>query len=299
MGVVTADSGVSFVSTTATFSNAGTTSLLGDATVGGTLGVTGTTTLSGATHLVGVVTADSGVSFVSTTATFTNDGATILNGSLTSNGSASFLSTSSPFIVNGPVTFTNTFDVSGGLGFSGDLDMNANDILNLSTVSNGSEVKIAFNQVGTSVDTYIGTTAIFSVTSSGIQVNGDFTVTGNSTSVDIQSATVKVQDKNIELAYQALDLASCDGAGFTIGDSAADPTYTLPTFTYKNADAAFMTNQNLVVTDALDVNKRADLKYDSVVFSNTWRLKHDSSDDTMKIERYNGSAWVTKFTFTA
>ena len=321
-GAVTADSNVTFAGTSSTFTNAGTTHLQGVATVGGTLDVTGATTLHSTSEFVGTATADSDVNFTGTSSTFTNSGSTVLGGILNANGAimatdtVSFVGTSKAFTVAGPTTINNSLTVTGTLGFNGDLDMNNHNVLNVATVSHGSDLSLSFDNVGTSISTYVGTGAspIMQVTPTGVNVNGNLTITGSATEVTIQSSTIKVQDKNIELGYQEADLASCDGAGFTIGDATATIPYTLPTLLFKNyTSPAFLSNVDLrtnggtsysVLTQGTvgvvsnDGLLSAYLQHNALQFSNKWRLRYDDVNDQMKFERYDGTEWVTKFTFT-
>ena len=35
-----------------------------------------------------------------------------------------------------------------------------------------------------------------------------------------------------------------------------------------------------------------------ITFGNSWRVKHNTENNTMELQKYESSAWVPKFTFT-
>lgn len=339
LGVLTSHSNVSFVGSTSNFTNEGTTTLVKDVTLNNNLSLTNassTLSIAGGLDVTGITTAHSDVNLVGTSSTLTNSGLTTLVGTaslqnqlnvlgattlydtLTVSSAVSFIGTgtSSQFTVEGPSVFNGSVTINGSLGQTGDLDMNNYNILNLQEASRGDSLRLQFDNTATNLNAFVGTgtNPIFQVTPTGVNIRGDVQVIGSSTGFTIESSTVAVQDLNISLGYAAPTLADCHGAGFTIGKTGSG--YTLPAFEYQYAKNAFVPNIALR-SDATDESsfsrlsngivdvfnwagtKSSALEFNSLRFNNAWRLYFDETNDQLKIERNDGSSWVTKFVFTA
>ena len=98
----------------------------------------------------------------------------------------------------------------------------------------GGEVDVTLGAGGSSLTTVAGS----------LTVTGDFTVNGTNTVVN--STTLQIDDKNIELAHSPSgsegDDASVDGGGITLKSSGSDKT-----ITYVNANTAWELSENLVL----------------------------------------------------
>jgi hypothetical protein len=196
--------------------------------------------------------------------------------------------------------------------------MGGNDVLNVATAGNGANMRLVFDTAAATpaLNTFVGTSATprMQVTATGITIAGDLTVTGTQTQTTIQSNTVQVGDLNVQLGYEAATLALLDGAGITLGKD--DNTYVPPTLAYRyngGTSPYFEVNNDLRayngttyatvakgevgVTASLTSYSR--LTENVLNFSEKWRLRHNSAGDTVVMEHYESSAWVTKFTFAA
>ena len=123
---------------------------------------------------------------------------------------------------------TDTFTIAGGS--------------NLTTAVTGNQVEIALDpnisltSATLSGALSVGTDAIIAGT---LTVNGNLTVSGTTTTVN--TATLTIEDKNIELARNATGNLDADGGGITVADGGTGKT-----FTWKNStNTAWTSSDNL------------------------------------------------------
>ena len=87
--------------------------------------------------------------------------------------------------------------------------------------------------------------SVSGITTTGdVTVGGDLTVNGTTTTINTQ--TLDVEDKNITVAFGAVDAASANGAGLTVDGANA-------TFTYVSSGDKWSFNKDVSVTGDLDV----------------------------------------------
>jgi hypothetical protein len=125
---------------------------------------------------------------------------------------------------------------TGNLNILGDADV---AIINAAST----EYKARFITDG-AVELYHNGTQKFATTSTGVDVTGALTVSGdftvNGTTTTINSTTLEVDDKNIVLASGAADAAAANGSGITIDGASA-------TFTYVSSGDKWQLNKPLDV----------------------------------------------------
>lgn len=175
----------------------------------------------------------------------------------------------------GLVTAVTTAAVATTLGIAGDTGTDSINLLsdsltftggtgvdtvvtdNVVTVSIGQAVyttsNVQFNDV-----TVDGTLYSNDITASSVNVNGDAVITGNltvqGTTTTVNSTTVSVADKNLELANDATSASEADGAGLTV----TGPTVAA-TLTYSSLDDRWNFNKDLNVAVVHgDLNGNAD-----------------------------------------
>lgn len=192
-------------------------SVTGDATITGDLAVNGGD----------ITTTSTTMNIAATTATTVNIGTT--NATTVNLGS----STST-------VSISDDLSVTGDSTMTGDLAVNGGDITTSSTTAN------IFTENATTVN--LGTTGASSVNigaaTSTVTVNDDLVVNGdltvNGTTTTINSTTLSVDDKNIELASTASPSdAAADGAGITVKGT------TDKTFNWVDATDSWTSSENL------------------------------------------------------
>jgi hypothetical protein len=155
-------------------------------------------------------------------------------------------------------------------------------------------------------------------TPTNLTLFGDLDIKGTTTNTRIESNIVQIGDKNIELGFLEVDdLANLNGAGFTIGGAggsiskrpelvysstleAWQPNIDILTKGPSALDIARMTlDGHFVSTSVADGNVFTKMDSTSINFGNSWRLQHNTLDDTMELQHYESDAWVPKFTYTA
>ena len=168
----------------------------GAATITGTLGVTGATTLSSTLGVSGVTTVSN-----TTDATATNVAALVVSGGV---GVATQLR------VGGATTLSSTLGVTGVTTLSGNLVTTANN-----TLGNDSADTLTVNATSTfnAPVTISGTNTL--AVGGNVTVTGNLTVNGTTTTVN--SVTMTIDDKNIELGSVASPSnTTADGGGLTL-----------------------------------------------------------------------------------
>ena len=209
----------------------GAATVTGATTLSSTLGVTGATTLSSTLGVTGATTLSStlGVTGVTTISNTTDSSATN-NGALVVSGGAGI---ASQLRVGGATTLGSTLAVTGVTTLSNNLVANANTTLG-----------------DTSTDTLtVNATSTFNapVTISGsnnLSVGGNITVTGdltvNGTTTTVNSVTMTIDDKNIELGSVASPTnITADGGGLTLKGT------TDKTFNWINTTTAWTSSEHL------------------------------------------------------
>ena len=177
---------------------------------------------------------------------------------------------------------SDTITFTGGVGVTTTVTNNTVTIdvgQDLSTTAN-----VTFNDV-----TVDGVLYSNDITASSISVDGDAIITGNltvqGTTTTVNSTTVAVSDKNIELAADAANAAEADGAGLTV----SGPT-TAATLTYTALDDRWNLNKDLNVAVVHgDLNGNADT-------ATAWETARDLSltgDATATLSSVNGTSNVS------
>ena len=106
---------------------------------------------------------------------------------------------------------------------SADLDLNGNDITGTGNITTTGDVTLTGDMV----------------------LSGDLTVNGTTTTLNTQ--TLDVEDKNITVAFGAVDAASANGAGLTVDGADA-------TLTYESTGDNWALNKDLAVSGNIDLN---------------------------------------------
>lgn len=106
---------------------------------------------------------------------------------------------------------------------SADLDLNGNDITGTGNITTTGDITLTGDMV----------------------LSGDLTVNGTTTTLNTQ--TLDVEDKNITVAFGAVDAASANGAGLTVDGADA-------TLTYESTGDNWALNKDLAVSGNIDLN---------------------------------------------
>ena len=198
----------------------GATTLTGAAQINNTLGVTGATTLSSTLGVTGVTTISN-----TTDSSATNLGALVVSGGV---GIASQLR------VGGATTLGSTLAVTGVTTLSNNLVANAN-----TTLGDASTDTLTVNATST-----FNAPVTLSGASTNLSVGGNVTVTGdltvNGTTTTVNSVTMTIDDKNIELGSVASPTnVTADGGGVTLKGT------TDKTISWSNTTAAWTLSEHL------------------------------------------------------
>ena len=184
---------------------------------------------------------------------------------------------------------TDTIDLlSDTITFTGGVGVTTTVTNNTVTVDVGQDLSTTANVTFNDV-TVDGVLYSNDITASSISVDGDAIITGNltvqGTTTTVNSTTVAVSDKNIELAADAANAAEADGAGLTV----SGPT-TAATLTYTALDDRWNLNKDLNVAVVHgDLNGNADT-------ATAWETARDLSltgDATATLSSVNGTSNVS------
>jgi len=268
--------------TTTKWLNARTISLTGDATATFT-GVDGSANVSTAITLANTAVTAGSYGDATHIPTFTVDG----KGRLTAAGTVS-VATNLTIKGNTGLTtdtvslLTDTLNIVGGTGVSTVLTDNTITI-NLPQAV-GTTSNVTFNDV-----TVGGTLYSNDITATNISVAGNASITGNlevlGTITTINSTTVSIGDKNIELAKDATSASQADGGGLTVKGPA-----TAATLTYSSGDDRWNFNKDLNVA-----NVYAELVGNAAT-ATKWKTARNLSltgDATATLTSVDGSAAVS------
>jgi hypothetical protein len=221
-----------------------------------------------------------------------------------------------------------------------DLYMSYKDVFEvsdfISNIANTGGSKLTFvNGAAPKLDFYAGNlesspSAVLELTPTAINMNravnmtaGDLTITDNMTvqgnlyvagsTVTLNTATVSVEDINIELASNATAHPMLNGGGITLGPNIADGNVA-PAITYNTSTLAWDTNVDLNVASGktISINETdAILSASGLTFGSSaaamflggtlWKMVHyfDGAKDNLLFQHYDGSAYVTKFAIEA
>ena len=138
-----------------------------------------------------------------------------------------------------------------------------------------------------------GTNFTFNSSTGKVVIGGDLQVQGTTTTVD--STTMSVADKNIELAKGAANDAAADGGGITLVSGDGNKT-----ITWNNAQDAWIYNQTITVeTGVLNVKGPEGGSATLYLISDegddsadTWRLTA-SADNSLYFQNYTTGAYTT------
>jgi len=191
-----------------------------------------------------------------TVATFTVDA----QGRLTAAGDVTISITKSQISDLGAVLYNVVEDTTPQLG--GNLDLNSSDITGTGNIDITGDITASgklvvgdtSNTGATSViegggTIWIDPTPVAGNTSGLVIIKGDFQVDGTTTTVN--STTITIDDKNIELASGAANNSVADGAGLTVAGANA-------TFTYDGANDRWTANKSIAANLVGNVTGNAD-----------------------------------------
>ncbi len=153
------------------------------------------------------------------------------------------------FEVSGTSSFTGDVTVSGNADFTGNDLLNVSDITSSDTLAEQATIALTSSATDPQIDFKLGDLAgtpstVMTLTESAATVNvattvtdnltvtGDFIVNGTTTTVN--TTEVRVEDKEIDLAYNATTHAELDQGGFTLGTEVTG--IVVPSVLYNLAD---------------------------------------------------------------
>ena len=266
--------------TTTKWLNARNLQLTGDATATFT-GVDGSANISTAITLANTAVTAGSYGDATHIPTFTVDS----KGRLTAAGTVNVATNLSIAGTTGTDTvslLTDTLTVTGGVGVTTAVTDNTITINLPQAVAPTSNV--TFNDV-----TVSGTLYSNDITATSINIDGNASITGNltvlGTVTTVNSTTVAIGDKNIELSKDATSAAMADGGGITI----KGPTIAA-TLTYSSGDDRWNFNKDLNVT-----NVYAELVGNAAT-ATKWKTARNLSltgDATATLTSVDGSAAVS------
>jgi len=130
------------------------------------------------------------------------------------------------------------FTVNGGNVFLSNASTDKNMIFNVRKGINQEDAITIYSDTR-QVKIYDGYTDSLVTLGGGLVITGDLTVQGTTTTVN--TATLSVEDKNIELAKNAVDNSDADGGGITL-NAGTDPDKTL---TWTTASSAWNSSEHI------------------------------------------------------
>ena len=144
---------------------------------------------------------------------------------------------------------SNTLTIAGSAGVTTSFDDTSNTLTVGLTGSATLDALTLSGALAANTITITGTSAFGNTTVNDIAVNGNATITGNltvnGTMTAVNSTTVTIADKNLELAKDADTAILSDGGGFTVGKTLGG--FTAATITYSAIDNRWNMNKDLNV----------------------------------------------------
>ena len=139
-----------------------------------------------------------------------------------------------------------------------------------------------------------GSNFTFNSSTGKVVIGGDLQVQGTTTTVD--STTMSVADKNIEIAKGAANDAAADGGGITLVSGDGNKT-----ITWDNGSNSWHFNQDIIVESGSFTVKggeggnayiyiNADEADDNADY---WKIEHTAGDNTLKFENYTTGSYTT------
>jgi hypothetical protein len=230
------------------------------------------------------------------------------------------------FEVSGTSSFTGDVAVGGNLDVSGNDLLNVSDITSSDTLAEQATIALTSSATDPQIDFVLGDlagtpTTAMTLTESAATVNvattvtdnltvtGDFFVNGTTTTVN--STEVRVEDKEIDLAYNATTHAELDQGGFTLGTDVTG--IVVPSVLYSLADTRWESSITMNVpadkkltvggnvtelsSTGLDVN--SDTGVIHLGASKQWRIRmeNDGTHDHLYFEHDDDgtqTTWQTK-----
>lgn len=230
------------------------------------------------------------------------------------------------FEVMGTSSFTGDVTVAGNTDFTGNDLLNVSDITSSNALAEQATIALTSSATDPQIDFVLGDlagtpTTAMTLTESAATVNvattvtdnltvtGDFTVNGTTTTVN--TTEVRVEDKEIDLAYNATTHAELDQGGFTLGTDVTG--IVVPSVLYSLAserwDSSITMNvpetnkftvggtKTVVSSSGLDMN--SDTAMIHLGANKQWRIRmeNDGVDDHLYFEHDDagqGLAWQTK-----
>lgn len=230
------------------------------------------------------------------------------------------------FEVLGTSSFTGDVTVTGNADFAGNDLLNVSDITSSDALAQQATIALTSSATDPQIDFVVGDlagtpTTAMTLTESAATVNvattvtdnltvtGDFTVNGTTTTVN--TAEVRVEDKEIDLAYNATTHAELDQGGITLGTDVTG--IVVPSVLYSLADTRWdssitvnvpSTNKFTVGGTLTEVSSSGlDMNSDTAVIhlgaNKQWRIRmeNDGVSDHLYFEHDddgNQTTWQTK-----
>ncbi|CAM9208779.1 unnamed protein product [Pylaiella littoralis] len=228
--------------------------------------------------------------------------------------------------VAGTSSFAADVEVVGNVDVSGNDLLNVSDITSSDTLAEQATIALTSSATDPQIDFVLGDlatspTPVMTMTEAAATINvattvadnlivtGDFTVNGTTTTVN--TAEVHVEDKEIDLAYNATAHSELDGGGFTLGTDVTG--IVVPSVLYSEANTRWdssidvnvpSTNKFSVGGDAAELSSSGlDLNSDTGVIhlgaSKQWRIRmeNDGTSDHLYFEHDDlgtQTTWETK-----
>jgi len=201
---------------------------------GGNLDLNGATLTMDSTDTTNLTMTAANASNKTMTIAASNSGDGNGNISMTADGTFDIDAAGAVTIDGGSITIGGDSDVAVDLDASTfDVDASTSVAIDCSNTSNGVSIATATSGVPVS----IGHTTSEVTVNDNLTVTGDLTVNGTTTTVN--STTIQLDDKNIELANGVGNDAAIDGGGITLISSGDNKT-----FTYVNSNTAWTSSEN-------------------------------------------------------
>lgn len=228
--------------------------------------------------------------------------------------------------VSGTSLFSADVEVTGNVDVSGNDLQNVSDITSSNTLAEQAAIALTSSATDPQIDFVLGElagtpTTVMTMTEAAATINvsttvadnltvtGNFTVNGTTTTVN--TAEVHVEDKEIDLAYNATAHAELDGGGFTLGTDVTG--IVVPSVLYSEANTRWdssvnvnvpSTNKFTVGGDVAELSSSGlDLNSDTGIIhlgsSKQWRIRmeNDGTSDHLYFEHDDlgtQTTWQTK-----